>query len=546
MTSSTPKIDVRPDHWEIIRNILHRCVPNRVVIAFGSRATWLSKEYSDLDIAIMGSKPVSIETIANLENEFSESILPYKVDVIIWCRSGEEFRKAIMNHCVIIQGRDANFSRELQIVANEMNESHAGQMYRPEFSQRWRHRSFDSLIDWNYGVGHTGINNDCLGKPENETAESKSDRSKTSNFAGMGFIPNVSVERKSIKFCWHCKLDAQNDAFWRSNQGGLRSQSIFGTVEGDAVNQEYMVYLLSYLRPNFAAIAKKRRKEGLSTISKEELRRLMVGIPHPQEQASIVEILKPLSNKIRHLMKINRTVVELLGAVYEDWFVCFRPTKTIMRGGLEYLAPEVWKEFPRIVDNAEIPLGWRVGTLGDIAILRDRCIRKSICPEEFQYSELEQAAGDKLEFSGSDFGEECLGQAGENTNEMMFFEKLLAHSTVARLPQTDGIRSTDTLVLEARYVGWQAYILACMSSRKFLEFAHRTKSETFFPSTDWSVLKRYRTCVPNEELVCMFQDVCEPMLDKVANNLEEIAVLEELFQILLPKLVSGDVEVGVC
>ena len=41
-------IDISPEQWEIVRDILQRYVPDREVWAFGSRAKWTAKEFSDL------------------------------------------------------------------------------------------------------------------------------------------------------------------------------------------------------------------------------------------------------------------------------------------------------------------------------------------------------------------------------------------------------------------------------------------------------------------------------------------------------------------
>lgn len=55
--SDTPNIDIRPDHWQIVRDILRKHVPQYAVWAFGSRAKWLAKQYSDLDLAIITDQP---------------------------------------------------------------------------------------------------------------------------------------------------------------------------------------------------------------------------------------------------------------------------------------------------------------------------------------------------------------------------------------------------------------------------------------------------------------------------------------------------------
>nr|WP_194301130.1 nucleotidyltransferase domain-containing protein [Acetobacter lambici] len=75
--------------------ILNEIVPDREVRAFGSRVTGKAKPFSDLDLAVMGDEPLSLETRARLEDAFSESELPWKVDVLDWALIDVEFQNII-------------------------------------------------------------------------------------------------------------------------------------------------------------------------------------------------------------------------------------------------------------------------------------------------------------------------------------------------------------------------------------------------------------------------------------------------------------------
>lgn len=100
---SEPQIDIRPDHWAIVRDILQRHVPQYAVWAFGSRAKWTAKEYSDLDLAIITDSPLPLATSAALAEDFSESDLPWKVDIVDWAETSETFRKIIERDRVVVQ-----------------------------------------------------------------------------------------------------------------------------------------------------------------------------------------------------------------------------------------------------------------------------------------------------------------------------------------------------------------------------------------------------------------------------------------------------------
>src|SRR3990167_10843625 len=77
-----PEIDVRPDQWRIVRDILQKHVPHLEVWAFGSRVKGNAKPYSDLDLAIISLQPLPMTVSAALADDFSESDLPWRVDVV--------------------------------------------------------------------------------------------------------------------------------------------------------------------------------------------------------------------------------------------------------------------------------------------------------------------------------------------------------------------------------------------------------------------------------------------------------------------------------
>jgi type I restriction enzyme S subunit len=82
---------------------LARKHPNHEVWAFGSRVTGSAKEFSDLDLVVIGEKPLSLAVHANLVDDFSESDLPYNVDVIDWATTDAAFRQIIQRSSVVVQ-----------------------------------------------------------------------------------------------------------------------------------------------------------------------------------------------------------------------------------------------------------------------------------------------------------------------------------------------------------------------------------------------------------------------------------------------------------
>lgn len=103
MIVAKPAIDISPEQWKIVQGILQAHIPQHTVWAFGSRATGRAKPYSDLDLAIIGSAPLGMATHATLADAFSESDLPWKVDLVEWAKTSEAFRRIISRDKVVLQ-----------------------------------------------------------------------------------------------------------------------------------------------------------------------------------------------------------------------------------------------------------------------------------------------------------------------------------------------------------------------------------------------------------------------------------------------------------
>jgi len=88
-------IAVSEDSLKKIKDILNRTVPNCEVRAFGSRVKGTNREYSDLDLAILGPKKLGISLLGDVEEAFMASTIPFRVDVLDYNAVSEKFQKII-------------------------------------------------------------------------------------------------------------------------------------------------------------------------------------------------------------------------------------------------------------------------------------------------------------------------------------------------------------------------------------------------------------------------------------------------------------------
>jgi len=91
------QIGLAADHRRLVRGIVAAHLPRGTAVwVFGSRATGRARPLSDLDLAVDAGRRLTLDEIAALSEAFSESDLPYKVDIVDWHAVDERFRRIIM------------------------------------------------------------------------------------------------------------------------------------------------------------------------------------------------------------------------------------------------------------------------------------------------------------------------------------------------------------------------------------------------------------------------------------------------------------------
>jgi uncharacterized protein len=96
-------MDISPPELEKVKAILRAIVPEIEVRAFGSRVGGKPRKTSDLDLALVAETPLGLARVAELRDAFSDSDLPFKVDLIEWATTSPSFRRIIERNYEIIQ-----------------------------------------------------------------------------------------------------------------------------------------------------------------------------------------------------------------------------------------------------------------------------------------------------------------------------------------------------------------------------------------------------------------------------------------------------------
>ena len=319
------------------------------------------------------------------------------------------------------------------------------------------------------------------------------------------------------------------------------------TVDRDKVYPLFMYYF-------FSGPVGQQEIEGVSIGSSvpgfnlTNLRKISIPIPPLAVQRRIIEILGALDDKIEMNRRMNETLEAMARAIFKDWFLDFGPTRSKAVGRAPYLAPDLWSLFPDCLDDEGKPEGWRLGTLEDIVDVNPREPLKTGITAPY----LEMAA---LPTSGP-IHDQAVPR--EFTSGMRFRngDTLLARITpclengktafVQSLPKDAvGWGSTEFIVLRSKAPVPSAYTYLLARDPAFRASAIQSMTGTSGRQrARHETLASYLVAVPDNSLWRAFGSLIGPMFERIKANGVESETLAQTRDLLLPKLMSGEIRVG--
>ena len=281
-------------------------------------------------------------------------------------------------------------------------------------------------------------------------------------------------------------------------------------------------------------------------ISAQQIKEFEFLLPHVHEQRAIAHILGTLDDKIELNRRMNETLEAMARALFKSWFVDFDPVRAKMEGRDTGLPQDIADLFPdRLADSemGEIPEGWQVVSLGDVAALRRKGVDPASEASDTPYIGLADMPRGSIALpewgeTGSVSSRKSVFKAGD-----ILFGKLRPYFHKVGIAPVDGLCSTDIVVLGARQPKWSALVLACVSSSAFVAHTSQTATGTKMPRTSWKAMSRYELCRPTDAIASEFQRIISPLFLRIVANIHESRTLAALRDTLLPQLISGALRV---
>ncbi|MFH1728868.1 MAG: nucleotidyltransferase domain-containing protein [Pseudomonadota bacterium] len=96
-------IDLKNEYIEEIKAILSKHAMGIEVRMFGSRVNKKARPNSDIDLVLIDKNKISFSKLNEIKQVFSESNIPYIVDVIDWHSISESFQNIILENYIVLQ-----------------------------------------------------------------------------------------------------------------------------------------------------------------------------------------------------------------------------------------------------------------------------------------------------------------------------------------------------------------------------------------------------------------------------------------------------------
>jgi len=125
----------------------------------------------------------------------------------------------------------------------------------------------------------------------------------------------------------------------------------------------------------------------------------------------------------------------------------------------------------------------------------------------------------------------------------ILFGKIRPYFHQVSVAPFDGLCSADTIVIRSRQPEHYAIVTGCVSSDAFVALATATSNGSKMPRANWSVLQEHLIAIPTSTVASQFSAVVEPAIQQIQALIFQLQNLRRTRDLLLPRLLSGQIDV---
>ena len=291
----------------------------------------------------------------------------------------------------------------------------------------------------------------------------------------------------------------------------------------DVVSPKYLYYFLK----NSSTVAElqllaETRSGTFPQITFSEVANLTIPVPSLAVQEVIVQTMQCLEDKITCNEQINDNLEQQAQAIYHERFETVSPN--------------------------DLPSDWRIVTLGEVATISNKSFNPlkepEILLEHYSIPAFDEARFPVFELSTSIKSNKFIIDAS-----CFMISKLNPTTKRVWKPYCltgNAVCSTEFIVYKAKDQSITEFLYSVIDSGSFSDFmcSHVTGSTGSRQRTTPSDTLSYELILPSEDELAEFQSLVSPMYAQMRINAIENDKLKRLRDSLLPKLMSGEIDVS--
>ena len=337
---------------------------------------------------------------------------------------------------------------------------------------------------------------------QNKYAKNKLERDDVI-IATVGSHPNLKASAAGRS----CVVNSIVDGFYL-NQNAV----CIRTKDPEILNQKYIGYLTQYFPFQHYIQMAGRGAANQMRIAISSIKSYEFDLPDIKKQSRIADILSNYDNLIENNQKQIKLLEEAAQRLYKDWF-------------MDLHFPGY--EGTTITDG--VPEGWIKGTIGDIALFKRG---KTITKEQTKAGNIPVVAGGL---------EPAYYHNQENTSSpVITVSGSGANAGFTRMYYTD-IWASDCSFVDSHSTNNIYFVYCSLKSKKSdIDTLQKGAAQPHVYAKDINALE---IMIPNEDMLTLFDNNVSPLFEKIKNLYKQIELSKEARDRLLPKLMSGEIEV---
>lgn len=270
------------------------------------------------------------------------------------------------------------------------------------------------------------------------------------------------------------------------------------------------------------------------------LNELEITIPEKPIQEKISFILSTIDDKIENNLATNLTLEEIARTLFKEWFVNFNYPNA--DGNLKH------SEF------GEIPESWSINGIGEICYVQNGYAFKS---KDFQEQgevgiiKIKNINGNVVDIQNTDFVDVSVVSSLDKKFKIESGSLLIAMTgaevgKIGLVPLTEKNLWLNQRVgmFQEKIVYGNLFMYLLLSTDTYQTAIQNSALGSAQPNISASAIESIRAIIPPAELIEAFGKTVKPMFEKILDNLAENETLKTTRDSLLPKLMSGEIEVN--